>query len=306
MKTSSLILTLFASAALASGGCGPSNAPELSNNAKETTPREDQLHRGYTQSRFGQIHYRAVKPKQARFAPVMALHLSPNSSQVFSDFLPIMGADRIAIAPDYPGYGMSDAIEGEQTISDYARAMLDVIERQNLSTPVDLVGYHTGAGVALEMARQEPDLIGRIVLVAVPVLTKEEREAGAALPRIAFDLEGEFAKKEWQSSWRWRGPGQDQTSVLATFGEKFRPGARERGAQAILAYDLIPVLEKASHPLMIVRVKDDLWEPSKRAHDMRPDAEYAELPDYGHGLFHVAPDHMRELITNFLDKAATD
>lgn len=306
MKLTALTFTLFAFAALA-GGCGPSSS---SSGANETSNgdahMEDKLHRGYSQSRFGQIHYRAVNPASAKFSPVMALHLSPNSSQVFSDFLPLIGADRRVIAPDYPGYGMSDAIEGEQTISDYARAMLDVIENQNLSTPVDLVGYHTGAGVALEMARQAPDMIGRIVLVAVPVLTKEEREAGAALPRIAFDLEGEFAKKEWQSSWKWRGPGQDKTSVLATFGEKFRPGARERGAQAILAYDLIPVLEKAAHPMMIVRVKDDLWEPSRRAHEMRPDAAYAELPEYGHGLFHVAPEQMRDLITGFLDEAASE
>lgn len=258
--------------------------------------------RGYVDSRFGQIHYRMVRPasKQQQSPPLFALHLSPNSGQVFSSFLPLIGADRIAMAPDYPGYGMSDAIEGEQRIEDYALAMIDALERLGFEGPVDLLGYHTGAAVALEMARINPDLVRKIILVAVPLLTKEERAAGAALPKIPFDTEGEFAKKEWQSSWRWRGPGQSEQSVFATFSEKMRPGARERGAQAILAYDIEPVLREAVHPLMIVRVKDDLWAPTLRARDLRPDAKYKELEGYGHGLFHAAPALMDGLVRSFL------
>ena len=261
---------------------------------------KDQLRRGYADSRFGQIHFRRVIPKKEDHAPIMALHLSPNSSQVFSDFLPLIGKDRIAIAPDYPGYGMSDPIEGQQNLTDYAAAMLDVIQAQGLDKPVDLIGYHTGAAVALEMAQQNPDAIGRIILVAVPLLTQAERDSGAALPRIPFDVEGEFAKREWQSSWRWRGPQQSKESVLATFGEKFRPGSREKGAQAILAYDFIPVFKNTQHDVSIVTVRDDLWNVSKRAQQMRPDFDYMELPQYGHGLFHVAPDEMNKIVREFL------
>lgn len=263
----------------------------------------DGVRRSYVDSRFGQIHVRAVTPRRAAqtHSPLMALHLSPNSGQVFSTFLPLVGRDRIAIAPDYPGYGMSDPILGTQRIGDYAAAMLDVIEDLELETPVDLLGYHTGTAVALEMARQRPGLIGRIVLVAVPILTEEERAAGAALPPITFDETGEFAKEEWQRSWKWKGPGQSRDSVFATFSEKMRPGVRKRGAQAILAYELSPVLEATTHPLMIVRVRDDLWVASERASKLRPDASYMELPDYGHGLFHAAPNKMDALVRGFLD-----
>jgi pimeloyl-ACP methyl ester carboxylesterase len=151
------------------------------------------------------------------------------------------------------------------------------------------------------MARQRSDAVGRLALVAVPLLTEAERATGAAIPPIEFDVEGEFAKEEWRRSWRWRGPGQSTASVFATFAEKMRPGARERGARAILAYDVRTVLQDARHPLMIVRVKDDLWEPSARAHRLRPDARYVELPQYGHGLFHVAPERMDTILRGFLD-----
>lgn len=263
-----------------------------------------EMKRGYGDSRFGQIHYRLARPDSGKTAspPLVALHLSPNSGQVFTTFLPLIAKDRVAIAPDYPGYGMSDAIEGLQRIEDYAAAMLDLLESLSISGPIDLLGYHTGTAVALEMARQQPNRVRKLMLVAVPVLTEEERAAGAALPRIPFDTDGEFAKMEWQSSWKWRGPGQSETSVFATFAEKMRPGARQRGAQAILAYNIEPVLKSATQPLMIVRVKDDLWMPSARAYELRPDAGYIELPQYGHGLFHVAPAEMVTISREFLDQ----
>ncbi len=267
------------------------------------TKSETPMQRGYADSRFGQIHYRIAHPtgQKAQQPPLIMLHLSPNSGQVFSKVLPLVGRNRIAMAPDYPGYGMSDAIEGEQRIGDYALAMMDALESVGISGPVDLLGYHTGAAVALEMARIRPEQVRKIMLVAVPLLTSEERAAGAALPKIPFDENGTFAQKEWQSSWRWRGPGQSTASVYATFAEKMRPGARERGAEAILAYDLEPVLRSADHPLMIVRVKDDLWDATLKAKQLRPDAEYVELGDYGHGLFHAAPDLMDELARGFLE-----
>lgn len=296
-------LSLIVLASILMASCSQKNAASVApkDDAKMTKRAHiGQLRRGYVDSRFGQIHYRQVIPEKEEHAPIMALHLSPNSSQVFSDFLPFIGKDRIAIAPDYPGYGMSDPIEGQQNLTDYAAAMLDVIKARDLDRPVDLIGYHTGAGVALEMARQEPKAIGRVILVAIPLLTKEERESGAALPKIPFDVEGEFAKKEWQSSWRWRGPEQSKESVLATFGEKFRPGSRKKGAQAILAYDLISVFKNTQHEVSIITVRDDLWNVSKRAQEMRPEFEYMELPQYGHGLFHVAPDKMNEIIRGFL------
>lgn len=268
-------------------------------------PTSDVSGRDYVDTRFGQVHLRLDAPETSERAhnAVVLLHLSPNSGQVFSDVLPLLGEDRIALAPDYPGYGMSDPIPGEQRIEDYARAMLDVIDNAGLDPDqkVDLVGYHTGAAVALDMARQAPDRVGRIALVAIPTLTEEERAAGAALPQIPFDLEGDWAKEEWRRSWKWRGPGQSVESVFATYSEKMRPGARDRGASAVLAHDIYPNLKSVTHPILLVRVKDDLWTASERAKHVRPDADYIELPDYGHGIFHVAPEEMAQRLTQFFD-----
>ncbi len=259
------------------------------------------VRRDYVDSRVGQLHARMVEPVKAGGPPVILLHLVPNSSQVFEQFLPLIADDRAAYAFDLPGFGMSDPVAGDETIPAYADAILDSIEALGLPQ-VDLVGYHTGAAVASEMAVRRPELVRRLVLVAVPVLTREERDRFAALPPIAFDEKGEFAKAEWQRSLRWRGPGQSVDSVKRTYAEKMRPGARERGAQAVVAYDLSVALGKIGQPLLVIRPRDDLWEATQRAKALVPDAQWVEMPDYGHGVFEVAAGELAELIDGFLDE----
>ncbi len=259
------------------------------------------VRRDYVDSRVGQLHARMVEPATAGGPPVILLHLVPNSSQVFEQFLPLIADDRSAIAFDLPGFGMSDPVKGDETVPAYADAILDGIDALTLQQ-VDLIGYHTGAAVAAEMATRRPELVRRVVLVAVPVLTREERDRFAALPPIAFDEEGEFAKAEWQRSLHWRGPGQSVDSVKRTYAEKMRPGARERGAQAVVAYDLGAALGKIGQPLLVIRPQDDLWEATLRAKPLVPDAQWVEMPHYGHGLFEVAAEELAELIDEFLDE----
>jgi pimeloyl-ACP methyl ester carboxylesterase len=225
----------------------------------------------------------------------------PNSSQIYTEFLPLVAADRPAMAFDTPGYGMSDPAPDPQTIGAYADAVEDGLAALSLAGPVDLLGYHTGAAIAAELATRGRWAVRRVMLVAVPVFSEVERASFGALPPIQFDEEGDWAREEWRRSWRWRGPGQQRASVLRTFAEKMRPGARERGAIAIAGYDMARAVSRIRQPLMIARPKDDLWEATARARTLRPDAAYAELPELGHGLWEVAPERMAALARRFLD-----
>lgn len=261
------------------------------------------VERAYVDSRFGQLHVRVTGPtgnSETRGLPLILLHQVPNSSQVFETFMPLIAADRRVIAFDLPGFGMSDAVTGGETINNYAKAVLDGIENLGFDR-IDILGYHTGAAVAVEIDRLRPALVRRVALVSVPILTEEEREQFAALPPIPFDESGEFAKQEWQRSMRWRGPGQSTESVKRTFAEKMRPGARERGASAVVGYDLAATLADLSKPLLIVRPKDDLWDATLRARPLAGDAVWIDLADFGHGLFEVAGDSMATIVREFFE-----
>lgn len=266
---------------------------------------ENDVRRGYVDTPQGQMHYRIVappgreEPADGAGVPLVALHLVPNSSQVFARFLEVVGQTRPALAFDLPGYGMSDPTPDPQRIDDYAEALAAAIRALGHDR-VDLLGYHTGAAVAGEIALAQPDLVRHLVLVAIPVLNEDERAAGAALPPIPFDIEGEFLQREWQLTEQWRGPGQSIESALRGYAEKLRPGVRaERRAAAILAHDMADTLRRLAETdfrITLVRPKDDLWDASARARPLLPDAPFIELPDHGHGLFEVAPDRMAEIV----------
>ena len=93
----------------------------------------------------------------------MCFHASPLSGQSYEHFLEIIGQDRLAIAPDTPGYGMSDAPDQPINISDYAAAMVHLLDKLGI-TETDLMGYATGSFIAAELARQRPDMVRRILL----------------------------------------------------------------------------------------------------------------------------------------------
>lgn len=253
--------------------------------------------RDYVPCRFGQLHLRRAGWQTDR-ASLACFHQVPNSGQIFAPVLPLVATDRLALAIDTPGYGMSDPAPDPQTIAAYADAIADGLAALDLGA-IDLVGYHTGAAIAAELAKRLGNRVRRIMLIAVPVFTPEERARFGALPPIPWDEAGDWAREEWRRSWTWRGPGQTREDVLRTYAEKMRPGARERGATAIAAYDMAGALALIDKPLMIVRPRDDLWEATARARALRPDADYAELPDLGHGLWSVAPERMAALLRGF-------
>ena len=213
-----------------------------------------------------------------------------------------LGAARTVIAFDTPGFGMSDAVQGPETIESYAAALGDAIQAAGLAVhAVDVLGYHTGAAIAAQLALEQRLAVRRIVLAAVPVLDALQRASLGALPQIPFDEQGEWAREEWRRSWRWRGPGQSRDSILRGFAEKMRYGARERGAQAIVTFDMASALARLSQPLLILRPQDDLWEATARAMRLRPDVVAIELAELGHGMWDAEPERLAKIVSTFLD-----
>ena len=252
------------------------------------------LRRLYVDCRFGQLHVRSAFPSSGGFdelTPLVCLHQSPMSSRTFQPFLAPMAADRSVFAPDTPGFGESDAPRAQPAIADYAGAMLDFLDQMRLRQ-VDLLGYHTGSAIAAEMALAQPERIRRIVMVAVPALTAEERAAFAASPWPApIREDGAHLAAEWQRSLRWRGPGVTLEQLAAGFAEKLRNGPQAWwGASAAVHWPAAERLPRLTQPVLVLRPRDDLWEATLRARDLLRQAQFKDLGEYSFGLFDLAPD----------------
>lgn len=124
------------------------------------------VHRAYAWGRDGQIHYRRSGPLGAR-SPLLALHAAQSSGAPFEAFMSEMGRERSVIAPDLPGAGMSDPLRNGADAAAQAGAMLDLVAELGLGM-VDVIGVRDGGTIAVEMARQRPEVVRKIILVAAP------------------------------------------------------------------------------------------------------------------------------------------
>jgi pimeloyl-ACP methyl ester carboxylesterase len=262
------------------------------------------VRRAFVDARFGQVHLRHAGPVAVSGRPpLLCFHQSPNASSNFALFLGRMGTDRLAVAPDTPGFGESDRPAEPPEIADYAGAMADVLDALEIDGPVDLLGYHTGVLIAAELALLRPQQIRRLVLIGIPVFNAEERAAFEKTPwPVPFKEDGSSLVEEWQRLLHWRGPGVELPTLRRFFAEKMRAGDHAWwGARAVFRHDTRSILPRLKQPILAVRPKDDLWDSMPRARDLIAPADWVDLPGYGHGMFDVIPDELAVLCRRFLD-----
>jgi pimeloyl-ACP methyl ester carboxylesterase len=110
------------------------------------------------------IFYREAGPVDAPV--VLLLHGFPTSSHMFRNLIPILADKYHVIAPDYPGFGQSDAPDHEQfsyTFQNYA----DIVD--SLLGKLDVKEYAMyvmdyGAPVGYRLALKHPDRVSALIV----------------------------------------------------------------------------------------------------------------------------------------------
>lgn len=153
--------------------------------------------RSYTRLPWGQVHLRAAGDTGS--PALVMLHQSPLSSATFEAVLPALAARGLrVVAPDTPGFGMSDPTPGQWTIEDYATGVWQLLDQLGLDRVV-LLGQHTGAVVACQATRQQPRRVVGLVHQGLPLYSEEERAeklAGYA-PGYVPQLDGSHLGEVW-------------------------------------------------------------------------------------------------------------
>jgi pimeloyl-ACP methyl ester carboxylesterase len=259
--------------------------------------------RDYVNGRFGQVHLRIARPAgDAGKTPLLCFHMSPNSGRVYAGFLAAMGVDRLAVAPDTPGFGESDAPAQPPSIEDYAAAMGDVIDALGLG-PVDLMGYHTGSETSVALALARPGQVRRLVLVSAPIFTTEELvEFRRLYDHDPITADGSHLVKKWQAHVYWAGPGKTLDMVADDFHDGLRnPAISWWGHHAAFSYDMARQLARVTQPMLVLNPDDDLHQQTLRAAGRMHDGRILHLPNWGHGFLDVHTDAARRIVTDFLD-----
>jgi len=266
----------------------------------EMTPK---ITRRYIDGGYGQVHLRqagAMGPKPA----LLCLHMSPMSGRIYGALLAEMGRDRFVVAPDTPGFGMSDAPSSPPEIADYAAAMSEVIEALELDGPVDVLGYHTGAMTAPELAILRPDRIRRVVMVAAPIYTAEEREAARRqYTRPEPRPDGRHLLDPWIGLTHWNlHSGATIDDVADEFPEMIAGRALAGwGHRAAFNHRLEDRLPLVTQPVLVLNPQDDIWDKTPRAAACLRYGWIVDLPGWGHGFQTRRAADTAALLRSFLD-----
>ena len=165
----------------------------MSNAAAPGTPVE----RAFVHTRSGRIHMASA----GSGFPVLLLHQTPRSWDEYRDVLPILGRSYHAIAMDTVGFGDSQALpDRENSIERWACAAFDLLDALGIARAA-VVGHHTGAVVALEMAASTPARVPALVLSSCPYVDAARRASHAG-KRVIDEVErrpdGSHLTERWQ------------------------------------------------------------------------------------------------------------
>jgi len=235
--------------------------------------------KAYTDGRFGQIHYCSC----GEGSPLVLMHQSPTNMVQFAKVWELLAAKGYqVIGIDMPGYGGSDGPIDAPEIGDYAHIVPTVLDALSL-TKADILGHHTGAIVATEVALQYPDRINRIILNGPLPISDEERaffsQHMAAERTWAPRADGGHLTEQWQ--FRMAAQPQGFTDLEAFHRHVVAGAAAWPDAwfahDAVFAYDHAEAMTKITHPCLVLsNTGDSIHAIAERSKELRPDFDWIE------------------------------
>ena len=157
-----------------------------------------------------EVHYR----RAGSGPPLVLFHVSPQSSAfVMPELLPL-AEQYTLIALDTPGYGESDPlIQSAPAMADYADSVSDTLTALGINR-APVFGAHTGANIAVELARRAPERVAGLVLDGLSLSTPEvaQDRTHHYAPPFVPTAGGEHLAWAWQHTrdqvlfWPWYEP----------------------------------------------------------------------------------------------------
>ena len=174
------------------------------------------MRRTFAKTSFGQVHFREAGSGDS----LLLLHQTADSSRLWLDVFPGLAERFHVVAMDTPGYGNSDQPAEPLGIEGYGRAVVEFLDAVGIDQ-AHVIGHHTGASFAVEVAATYPDRVDKLILSGCPDYEPDERPGKLvhAKPATIKD-DGDHLRKAWKriafQMAPWARLDQMQTSVIDT------------------------------------------------------------------------------------------
>ena len=261
------------------------------------------MKRRYIDVEHGQLHYRELGDGP----PLVLFHKTPSSSIQYVRAIPLLAKRFRTIALDTPGFGSSDPPAEQPLMADYGRIAAEFLDALELES-VDLVGHHTGASIAIELAATHPERVRRLALAGVLAFDEEavRAEWRSYLDSHKFDLDTGGAFLE------------TYPKPMLAADQQFSPDDPERYWLELVAYlqagprfwwsynavvehrafDLLGGLQPPT--LVLNQLKGRVYESTKRVAEAIPGATYVELAGSSEGVMDD-PGAFSDAVLNFME-----
>lgn len=259
------------------------------------------IRKDYVDTPGGQVHLRRVGEGR----PILLLHQSPSSGAMWEPVFPYLAdAGYCAIAPDLPGHGNSFRPQEPPGIADYADCMVAAIDALGLER-VDLVGHHTGALVAAQIAAEFPHRVRKLALWGLAIYVdalraSRERLKNELPPR--YDAEGGEFASFWARQRVLAGDAFSAELGVRALIEMLHTGsARPWGHWAGQRCDREAVLAKVPHPALVMGgERDPLWPGIETAASLLPQGRLHVIRGAGLYVTDERPQEFARIVVEFL------
>jgi pimeloyl-ACP methyl ester carboxylesterase len=261
-----------------------------------------QVERSFVATPSGRIHIAST----GSGAPVLLLHQTPRSWDEFRDVLPLLGRHYHVIAMDTVGYGDSDPLpEGQASIENWAKAAHQLLVALGIGRAA-IVGHHTGAAIAVEIAAAFPKAVVALVLSASPYVDSARRmqasKTGHVIDHAVPRADGGHLAELWSMRQPFYPP--DRIDLMERFivdALKAGPRAAE-GHRVVDRYEMETRLPRVRCPTLVIAPTAD-----PHAHPHAPKVAAAisgstlvEIEDGMVPLPDQKPDEFTDVIHRFL------
>ncbi|OGA12406.1 MAG: hypothetical protein A3G25_05130 [Betaproteobacteria bacterium RIFCSPLOWO2_12_FULL_63_13] len=260
------------------------------------------IRRLYVDTPGGQVHVR----RSGDGSPIVLLHQSPSSGAMWEPVFAHLAASGFgAIAPDMQGHGNSFRPAAPPAIADYAACMVAVMDALGLER-VDLVGHHTGALVAAQIAADYPDRVRKLVLWGLAMYVDALRASRERLKNERppdYDVQGNELVSFWSRQRSLAGEAFTAELGVRAMIEMLQTGsARPWGHWAGQQCEREAVLARVAHPALVMGgERDPLWPGIEAAASLIPHARFHVLRGAGLYVTDEFPEEFARLVTQFLE-----
>ena len=244
--------------------------------------------------------------------PLVLLHGWAMSAAVFSELAAMLADDFRLLIPDLPGHGTSSsALQNDLvSIASTLNCWLETVE----NAPVALGGWSLGGMLALEMARQKPQRIDRLLLIGTTPRFTSGDDWTFGLPEVQVRALGRNLTRRFETTltdffalaFADEDISKERLRAIRNFSVK-RSSLPDRRAVVELLngfseQNQLDLLTHIDQPTLVIHGELDQITPlaaGRYLAELLPHGEFLEFPGVGHGPFLSRPQEVVDRILEF-------